>query len=101
MYIETSFPRLNREAARLISPNISSADGNCLSFYFHMKGLHIRELIVQAQSPRGSRKVLWRVKGDQGDAWHFATVPLHIPRHSFIQVMRKKIIVPNFMKGII
>ena len=95
MYIETSYPRLNREKARLISPHISAADGNCLSFYFHMKGLHIRELIVQAQSLSGSRKVLWRVKGDQGDAWHFAIVPLHIPRHSFIQVMRKKIKVIN------
>lgn len=100
MYIETSFPRLNREAARLISPNISSADGNCLSFYFHMKGLHIRELIVQAQSPRGSRKVLWRVKGDQGDAWHFATVPLHIPRHSFIQVVFEGVAGTGYMGDI-
>lgn len=98
MYIETSYPRLNHDAARLISPQISTADGNCLSFYFHMKGLHVRELIVQAQSLSGSRKVLWRVKGVQGDAWHFASVPLHVARHSFIQVIGKKMLLIHYRK---
>ena len=79
MYIETSRPRLNREAARLISPEISTADGNCLGFYFHMYGVNIRELAVYTQSFSGSRKLQWRQIGDQGNAWQFASVPLEIP----------------------
>ena len=86
MYIETSYPRLNREAARLISPEISSADGNCLSFYYHMHGLNIRELLVYSQSHSGSRTLLWRQQGEQGNAWHFASVPLYVPRYSTIKV---------------
>ena len=87
MYIETSSPRLNREAACLISPQISSTDGNCLSFYYHMKGLNIRELAVHCQSQSGARTLLWRLQGEQGDDWHFASVPLNVPQHSNIKVM--------------
>ena len=86
MYIETSYPRLNREAAHLISPQISSADGNCLSFFYHMHGLNIRELAVYAQSVSGSRHVLWRLSGEFGDAWKFASVPINIPQDLTIKV---------------
>ena len=86
MYIETSSPRLNREAAHLISPQISRADGNCLSFYFHMYGLNIRELAVYAQSLDDSRHLLWRLNGTHGDTWKFASVPLRIPKKEAIKV---------------
>lgn len=86
MYIETSSPRLNREAAHLISPEISRADGNCLSFYFHMNGLNIRELAVYVQTPTGSRRLLWRLNGEQGDDWQFASVRLPIPKKKAIKV---------------
>jgi len=86
MYIETSYPRLNREVARLISPQISGADGNCLSFYFHMNGLNIRELAVYSQSSSGSRTILWRQQGELGNNWHFGSVPLHVPKDSTIKV---------------
>ena len=86
MYIETSYPRLNREAARLISPQISNVDGNCLDFHFHMHGLNIRELAVYSQSHTGSRTLLWRQTGERGDAWYFASVPLNVPQDSNIKV---------------
>lgn len=86
MYIETSYPRLNREAAHLISPQISKVDGNCLSFYFHMHGHNIRELAVYSQSLSGSRKILWRLNGEHGDAWKFASVPLDIPQDLTVKV---------------
>lgn len=86
MYIETSYPRLNREAAHLVSPQISAADGNCLSFYFHMHGLNVRELAVYSQSLSGSRHVLWRLNEEQGDSWKFASVPLHIPQDLTVKV---------------
>ena len=78
MYIETSYPRLNREAAHLISPQISATDGNCLSFYFHLFGLNIRELSVYTQSLSGSRHLLWRLNGGHGNTWHAASVTLNI-----------------------
>lgn len=87
MYIETSSPRLNREAAHLISPQISRADGNCLSFYFHMYGLNIRELAVYVQTLSGSRHLLWRLNGEQGNDWKFASVPLRIPKKQAIKVV--------------
>lgn len=86
MYIETSSPRLNREAAHLISPQISRADGNCLSFYFHMYGLNVRELAVYVQTLSGSRHLLWRLNGEQGNDWKFASVPLRIPKKQAIKV---------------
>ena len=86
MYIETSSPRLNPEAAHLISPQISRVDGNCLSFYFHMYGLNIRELAVYVQTLSGSRHLLWRLNGEQGDDWKFASVPLSIPKKQAIKV---------------
>jgi len=87
MYIETSSPRLNQEAAHLISPQISMSVGNCLSFYFHMHGLNIRELAVYVQTLSSSRRLLWRLNGEQGDAWKFASVPLRIPKKEVIKVM--------------
>lgn len=86
MYIETSSPRLNREAAYLISPQISTADGNCLSFNYHMHGLNIRELSVYVQSLSGSRQHLWRLNGERGNAWKDASLPLHIPQDLTIKV---------------
>jgi len=86
MYIETSYPRLNREAAHLISPQISAADGNCLSFFFHMYGLNIRELAVYEQTLSGSRRLLWRLNGEHEDAWKFASVPLRIPKGKAVKV---------------
>lgn len=88
MYIETSYPRLNRDEARLISPEITNADGNCLSFYFHMHGYHVRELSVYSQSHSGSRTLLWRKRqGKLGNDWHFGSVSLDIPADSTTQVM--------------
>ena len=87
MYIETSYPRLNREAARLISPEISKADGNCLSFYFHMHGHNIRQLSVYSQTHSGSRTLLWRKQGRLGNDWHFGSVSLNIPNDATIKVM--------------
>lgn len=87
MYIETSYPRLNREAARLISPEISNADGNCLSFYFHMHGHNIRQLSVYSQTHSGSRTLLWRKQRRLGNDWHFGSVSLNIPNDSTIKVM--------------
>ena len=44
MYIETSRPRLEGDAARLVSPSFTTggrASTYCLSFYYHMYGKHI------------------------------------------------------------
>ena len=101
MYIETSYPRLNREAARLISPEISNADGNCLSFYFHMYGLNIRELSVYSQSHSGSRTLLWRQQGELGDVWHLGSVALYIPNDSTIKVKYLSIIAIECFKRLV
>nr|XP_058941978.1 CUB and peptidase domain-containing protein 2-like isoform X2 [Pocillopora verrucosa] len=100
MYIETSSPRLNREAAHLVSPQISATDGNCLSFYFHMFGLNIRELSVYTQSISGSRHPLWRLNGDHGEAWHNAAIPLSIPKDLTFKIVFEGIVGTGYMGDI-
>ncbi|KAK3746540.1 hypothetical protein QZH41_019864, partial [Actinostola sp. cb2023] len=81
MYIESSWPRMNKEAAVLVSPVISDTTGNCLAFFYHMNGLNIRSLKVYTQEASGSRTLRWSLSGDQESvAWSFATFALPLPR---------------------
>ncbi|XP_066292880.1 MAM and LDL-receptor class A domain-containing protein 1-like, partial [Branchiostoma lanceolatum] len=76
MYIEAS-NRQPGDVARLMGPSLSN-DAKCLEFWYHMYGDHTEELRVY-QSSTGSSQLgtpKWSLAGDQGDAWHNATVGL-------------------------
>ena len=74
VYVETSFPRLNKDKARLVSPDVDRSN-NCLEFYYHMYGDHVNRLNVYIRT--GTSDVLvWTVSKNQGDAWKSAQVPL-------------------------
>ena len=75
-YIETSYPRLNRDAARLVSPKMSAADGDCFTFFYHMHGLNIRTLNIYTRQPQSPEQLVWRLEGEQGDAWKEGSLPL-------------------------
>jgi len=69
-YIETSSPRRDGEIARLVFRG--SNDGPmCMSFYYHMYGKTINTLKIYSNS-----KEIFNKRGDQGNAWHKASVTL-------------------------
>lgn len=68
MYIETSTPRVQGQKARLLSPTISTTQSSCVSFYYHMFGLHIGSLnIYVKQTALGTP--IWTMTGNQRNSW--------------------------------
>lgn len=71
MYIETSAPRRPGDKARLISPTINGNFAQCVSFYYHMYGPHVKSLNVYlatgANATLGSPD--WTRVGTQANAW--------------------------------
>ncbi|XP_034001963.1 MAM domain-containing glycosylphosphatidylinositol anchor protein 2 [Trematomus bernacchii] len=100
MYIETSRPRLEGDAARLLSPtfNMNSKTSSsspvttnptyCFSFYYHMYGKHIGALNVflRQKTQTVTDTSVWSLIGNQGDRWRRAKVNIH-PTAPFQMVM--------------
>lgn len=75
--METSWPRLNGEKARMESSEFDRKDGLCLEFYYHMYGSHVNTLNVYLNNTHQS-KLIWSLKKEQGDSWKKAQVPLNL-----------------------
>ena len=75
MYIESSYPRVRGDKARMLTLHATESH-NCLTFIYHMNGSTIGRLNVYARGPDAQESLLWRIAGSQGDAWHSATVPI-------------------------
>jgi hypothetical protein len=71
MYIETSYPQVQNDTARLISPEYTVASGgSCLQFFYHMWGSGTGTLNVFLKDGATIQdSPLWTLKGDQGDLW--------------------------------
>lgn len=65
------------QIARLVSP-LLGRHSTCLVFYYHMYGATLDTLTVKLEN-----KILWQVKGDHGQRWYKASVPLNstVPFH--------------------
>lgn len=81
IYIETSPPRKENDAARIISNfiDVTSTNGGCFKFFFHMFGADIGLLKVYHQLNNNSvfgnyGKAIWQKQGNQGDKWHYGQV---------------------------
>ncbi|CAB4008725.1 CUB and peptidase domain-containing 2-like [Paramuricea clavata] len=74
VYLETSWPRLNKDKARLVSPDLDISS-NCLEFYYHMLGNTVNTLNVYLRTSSGD-VLIWTVSKNQGDNWRMAQVPL-------------------------
>nr|XP_023648898.1 MAM domain-containing glycosylphosphatidylinositol anchor protein 1 isoform X2 [Paramormyrops kingsleyae] len=89
MYIEASRPRVAGDKARLLSPlfNVTQARGAtgsnrvpyCISFYYHMKGMHIGSLniLMRVKGIATVDTLLWSISGNQGPEWKQANVPVN------------------------
>ncbi|XP_019646647.1 PREDICTED: MAM and LDL-receptor class A domain-containing protein 1-like, partial [Branchiostoma belcheri] len=70
------------ETARLLSPTLpiipssSSHTSYCLTFWYHMYGLHIGTLIVNRKGSGGSEIPVWSLFDEQGNAWRQGQLPL-------------------------
>ena len=82
LYIETSSPRVLGDNAVLQSNSIAgSSRPSCLEFWYHMYGSNIGELRVALQTTKKS--ILWLLKGQQGNSWMKAAVPISPNSGSF------------------
>lgn len=59
------------DTARLESPEVASNSGfKCLSFYYHMKGVHINRLNVKLKKINSNEELsVWAKQGNQGNSW--------------------------------
>ena len=71
MYIETSFPQVENDKARLVSPAyMHTPGGSCLQFFYHMWGRDTGTLnVFLKDGAEIQANPLWALKGDQGDLW--------------------------------
>ncbi len=84
IFIETSYPRVPNDTARIMSSNIPSTNGKCLQFWYHMYGDHVDNLTVYMKT--GSMMTpLWKKSGTQGNRWRHGV--LNIVSRSRFQVI--------------
>ncbi len=78
MYIETSYPRIPNDKARLITPQYNvGVGGSCLQFFYHMWGRHTDKLNVLLKDGNDIQgRPLWVLNGDQGDLWRSASATI-------------------------
>lgn len=81
IYIETSSPRKENDAARITSNfiDVTFSNGGCFKFFYHMFGADIGRLNIYSQFNNNSvfgsyGKPIWQKQGNQGDKWYYGQV---------------------------
>ena len=80
MYINTSFPRVQGNNAKLEKSGLSFSTKKRLSFNYHMYGGSMGTLKVLV----GGKRVFTR-SGDQGNKWHKSSVEIFNPKASTVR----------------
>lgn len=76
MYIESSFPRVKRETARLES-RLTVPARNCFTFWYYIHGNTTGRLNVYTRSQSNNVEILmWRLAGSQGNVWRKGQIPI-------------------------
>ncbi|XP_051910036.1 MAM and LDL-receptor class A domain-containing protein 1 isoform X1 [Hippocampus zosterae] len=76
LYLESSFPQVAGNAARISGPLLSHRSSQCkMRFFFHMSGDGIGALGVFQKSQRGL-DLLLNLTGNHGNYWQMGEVPL-------------------------
>eukprot|EP00795_Rhopilema_esculentum_P012712 gene12712-3431_t len=68
IFIETSYPRVPNDTARLVSQRVPSTNRKCLQFWYHMYGDHVDNLTIYMKTGSSMTK-LWQKRGTQGNRW--------------------------------
>ena len=70
IYIESSYPRIPGDVARLVSSPFTKTTGNCqLRFYYNMNGYLVGSLLVKLKPQNANEQVLVNITGDHGPKW--------------------------------
>ncbi|XP_031568761.1 MAM and LDL-receptor class A domain-containing protein 1-like [Actinia tenebrosa] len=75
IYLESSNPFVAGNKARLLSRQYQTSTAVCLHFWYHMFGDTIGSLTVYIDNEHGRSKI-WEIKGNQGNEWKNANVPI-------------------------
>jgi len=59
----------------------TAADGNCLSFWYHMLGAHVNKFNVYLKQQGGNQTMIWSRSRTQANIWHngLRTVKSNLP----------------------
>ena len=69
MFVESSTPSPEGVISLMISPNLTIEGVHCLEFYYHMWGATTGRLSIYRKYDTYIRRILWRMFGNQGNAW--------------------------------
>ena len=69
MFIETSWPRVAGDRARLETPIYKPTFGSCARFWYHMRGdaIGVLNVFIKKGNALGTR--VWSDNGNYGDRW--------------------------------
>lgn len=77
MYVESSSPSRPRDKAELESSVYYESSPTCnMTFWYNMYGQTMGVLKVLVKTQNGQIQTLWKMNGNQGQAWKQASVPL-------------------------
>ena len=77
LFVESSSPAALGNRARLVS-GLLNENLKCMTFWYHMLGDGIGDLIVYSKKAGSVEKMIWKLSGDQGYEWGQASVKLNI-----------------------
>ncbi|KAK3609972.1 hypothetical protein CHS0354_011808 [Potamilus streckersoni] len=75
MYLEASFDN-SGDKADFISPLLPATLEACLSFWYHMYGTSMGDIVVKTKTCSGQESDKLHLRGNQGTSWHFGQVPI-------------------------
>ncbi|CAF0808194.1 unnamed protein product, partial [Brachionus calyciflorus] len=76
VYIETSYPRVQNQTARLVSlPVTVRSTGYCFKFWYHMYGSTINTLNIKLRNElTRNESIVWTKKLNQGNKWRYGQI---------------------------
>ncbi|ELT93539.1 hypothetical protein CAPTEDRAFT_223854, partial [Capitella teleta] len=78
IFIETSDPRVPGDYGRIRTPNLNFLGRICVSFWYHMYGVHIGSLNVYSQSAGDGDNLLLSLIGEKGNIWKHQNISVFI-----------------------
>ena len=76
LLMESSVPATNGSQFLLLSPDVTSAEDRCYSFWYYMYGNETGSLAVSLLDKSNTHRTAWQLSGDQGQGWKEGVINL-------------------------